>query len=167
MKICQLAYALAILVCTVTSAVATPFPPLTQQGSILLSVCAPRQLQKLKTSFIRYKLVDEENAWKAVTVLLYGRTTVENTRYIKNTSSAKLDKTSDSTGQDNQSEIIETSDEAIMSLFASGIAYDVEVAVTPGMFRILYYSSEVCIQSRTFKYVSQRWMITGMGEACD
>ena len=81
---------------------------------------------------------------------------------------AKLVSTSDYTGQDNQPETTNSSNESAAKLFALGVAYDASIANLPdGMFRVLFNTNEVCGESRTFKYDGNKWIIVGMGEACD
>jgi hypothetical protein len=166
--IALLIYSLAASGCAATNADGLRYPTLKQDGTVLQSVCIPSELQGLKEQFARYKYKDEAKAWKAVTTLLCGAKTEKNTRYIRNMMAAKVISTSDYTGQDNQPETINASNEVAANLFALGVAYDASIANLPGgMFRVLYTTNEVCGESRTFKYDRNKWIIVGTGEACD
>ena len=74
---------LAAFVCAAMNAAPLPYPALKRDGNVLPSVCVPTELQALKKQFARYKYKQETQAWKAVTTLLCGSRTEENTRYIK------------------------------------------------------------------------------------
>lgn len=158
----------AVAACASSNASTRPYPTLRQAGNTLLSVCAPTELRGLKVQFAQYKLKDDTKAWYAVTTLLCGTKTEQNTRYIRGLMAAKIIATSDYTGQDNQPETIDASDEAAANLFASGVAFRAAIAKLPGdMFRVLYTTNEVCAEGRTFKHDGDRWIIVGTGEACD
>jgi hypothetical protein len=166
--IALLTYSLAAFGCAATNADTLPYPTLKQDGTILPSVCVPTELRGLKEQFAQFKYKDGSKAWKAITTLLCGAKTDENTRYIRNMMAAKIVSTSDYTGQDNQPETINASNEVAANLFALGVAYDASIVNLPGgMFRVLYTTNEVCVEGRTFKYSRNKWLIVGTGEACD
>lgn len=166
--IALLIYSCAALGCAATNADEITRQTLKQDGKVLQSVCVPAELRGLKEQFAQYKLKDDTKAWNAVTTLLCGAKTEQNTRYIRGLMAAKIVATSDYTGQDNQPETIDASDEAAANLFASGVAFRATIAKLPGdMFRVLYTSNEVCVEGRTFKHDGNRWIIVGVGEACD
>lgn len=159
---------LSALLSVPTSASELSYPTLNVDGTTFSSVCGPTEQKALKEQFVRYKYKNPADAWRAVMTLLCSSKSQKNTRYVRNMMATRLLQNSYHTGQDHESETIKASNEVAASLFASGIAYDASIAKLPGdMFRVLYLTNEVCVESRTFKYDGNKWTIVGKGEACD
>jgi hypothetical protein len=110
---------------------------------------------------------DANGAWRLVETLLCAPDSKASRRYLTSVVPAKVRSVSSGTGQDDVSESVRRDAKLFDALLAEGDAWRATVESVSKQVSLSYYPNEACINTRTLSFVSKRWRLVKISDACD
>lgn len=124
-------------------------------------------MHELKKSLIEIRVKANDQAWKAISVLLCADATKTNRRYVATLLVPKVEMHATGIDDDLTPKLVKSRQLTIENLFSQGQSFGAGIADMPDEKTITYLRDEACVGSKKLRFIDNRWRLVGTSLGCD
>jgi len=146
---------------------AEQYPALEIHGFLYPNACAANVRVELQNSLLKLDIKEADKAWQIIDALICAPRNESTRNAVRVVMAKRIKEDFASTGDLPSFEMVVPNAQIIERVIRDGEAWKAQVRKESDNVIVQYFVDEACVRDVTLRYFKSKWLIYGIGMACD